>query len=207
MKKSFFIVEDHSLMRQGVSNYLTANTEFECTGFASNSEEFLSSMQNASSFPDILITDLNIEGKFENGISLIKQCRNRFPQIKIIVYSMHSAPSIISSVIDAGADGYVCKASDEKELKTAIENVMDGKCYVEPNLTGDLLVWEKMLSQFTPRENQVLNLILKEKTNEQIAEELGINKRTVENCISRIYNKTGFSSHHELTDKFGTKEK
>ncbi|WP_407429181.1 helix-turn-helix transcriptional regulator [Treponema sp.] len=116
---------------------------------------------------------------------------------------MHSAGSIVSAAFEAGCDGFVSKMNNEVELKNALENTAEGKRFVDPDVAPNLVLFEKTLSQFTPRENEILRLILQNKSNIQIAEELKINKRTVENTISRIYNKTGFSSHEELIENFG----
>lgn len=205
MKKTFFVVEDHSLMRQGITGFLAEHSEFECVGYASNAENFFDAMHSnvENVLPAVLITDLNIEGSVEHGLSLIKNCRSEFPSVRIVVYSMHSASSIVSVAFEAGCDGFVSKMSDEAELKNALENAILGKRYVDPQIAPNLFSFEKTLSQFTPRENEILRLILKNKSNVQIADELGINKRTVENCISRIYNKTGFSTHMELIEYLG----
>ena len=206
MNKTFFVVEDHSLMRQGITGFLSEHSDFECIGYSSNARDFFDAMrsQGEGGLPSVLITDLNIEGSVENGLSLIKNCRSAFPSVRIVVYSMHSAGSIVSGALEAGCDGFVSKMSDEAELKNALENAVLGKRYVDPEIAPNLVTFEKTLSQFTQRENEILRLILQNKSNVQIAEELGINKRTVENCISRIYNKTGFSTHKELIASFGS---
>ena len=206
MNKTFYVVEDHSLMRQGITGFLSEHSDFECVGYSSNAKNFFDAMHalGESNLPAVLITDLNIEGSVENGLSLIKNCRFEFPAVRIVVYSMHSAGSIVSTAFEAGCDGFVSKMSDESELKNALENAVLGKRYVDPQIAPNLVAFEKTLSQFTPRENEILRMILQNKSNVQIAEELGINKRTVENCISRIYNKTGFSTHKELIASFGS---
>ena len=96
---------------------------------------------------------------------------------------MHSSPSFVNSAIEAGAMGYVTKLSDESELRKAIESVMTGTLYVEPSLAKSLVSFEHSLSKYT---------------NPEIAEKLGLNKRTVENNISRIYTKIGLNSREEL---------
>ncbi|WP_294430463.1 response regulator transcription factor [uncultured Treponema sp.] len=208
MKKTFFVVEDHSLMRQGITGFLAEHSDFECIGYASNSTDFFDAMQalGEKTLPAVLITDLNIEGSVEKGLSLIKNCRSEFPTVRIVVYSMHSAGGIVGAAFEAGCDGFVSKMSDEVELKNALESAVLGKRYVDPQIAPNLVLFEMTLSKFSMRENEILRMILQNKSNVQIAEELGINKRTVENCISRIYNKTGFSTHKELIASFGSGE-
>lgn len=215
MKKSFFLVEDHSLIRQGVISYLCEKSNYECVGCSADTKGFLDFMaqaensqggspqtknedSEAAKIPDVLITDLNLDGENDAGISLIRACHEKFPQIKIIVYSMHSSPSFVNSAIEAGAMGYVTKLSDESELRKAIESVMTGTLYVEPSLAKSLVSFEHSLSKFTKREISILQLVIQKYKNPEIAEKLGLNKRTVENNISRIYTKSGLNSREEL---------
>ncbi len=210
MKKSFYLVEDHSLMRQGITNYLCEKSHYECLGSSATVQgffDFFSQNENgALRLPDVLITDLNLDGENDAGISLIRTCHEKFPQVKIIVYSMHSSPSFVSQAIEAGATGYVSKMSDESELKKAIEAVMTGALYVEPTLAKSLVSFEHALSKFTKRELEIIRLILQKYRNTEIAQKLELNKRTVENCISRIYTKTGCNNRDELVQYWEEKE-
>jgi len=206
MKKSFFLVEDHSLMRQGIISYLTKNSEFICAGVAATAQEFFLAMSQGSGAgqPDVLITDLNFDGSMSTGISLIQSCRKKFPSFKIVVYSMYAAASVVSSAISAGADAYVSKLSDEEELVIALRRVFNDKTYIDSSISSQLIDYERSLSMFTHRETEILKLILMGKQNSIIAETLEVSKRSVENYISHIYDKTGFSSREELIEHFGS---
>lgn len=205
MKKTFFLVEDHSLMRQGIVNYLTKNANFECAGVAGSPQELYTalSQNGATSFPDVLITDLNLEGSMNDGISLIRSCRRKFPALKIVVYSMYAAASVVNTAMNAGADAYVSKLSNEEELVIALDRVLSDKTYIDSAISAQLVDYQRSLSMFTQRELEILNLILMGNQNSYIAESLELNKRSVENYISRIYDKTGFSSKEELIEHFG----
>ena len=113
MKKSFFLVEDHSLMRQGIMTYLSKNADLTCTGVAGSAQEFFLAMAQCGTdgIPDVLITDLNIDGSMNSGIQLIQSCRRKYPALKIVVYSMYAAASVVSTAMNAGADAYVSKLS------------------------------------------------------------------------------------------------
>ncbi len=206
MKKSFFLVEDHSLMRQGIINYLTANSEFSCAGVATNARDFFLAMSQGTDagLPDVLITDLNLDGGMSGGISLIQSCRKKYPSFKIVVYSMYAAASVVSSAISAGADAYVSKLSNEEELVIALRRVFEDKTYIDSSISYQLIDYERSLSMFTRREAEILKLILMGKQNSVIAETLEVSKRSVENYISHIYDKTGFSSKEELIEHFGS---
>ena len=194
MAKSFFLVEDHSLMRQGIVTYLAKNSEFTCAGVAASPQEFLIAMSEggASCQPDVLITDLNLEGSMNDGIQLIQTCRRKFPALKIVVYSMYAA-----------ADAYISKLSNEEELVIALKRVVAGQTYIDSAISSQMVDYERKLSIFTRRELEILNFILMGNSNSVISETLDVSKRSVENYISRIYDKTGFSSKDELIAHFG----
>lgn len=204
MKRQYYLVEDHALMREGLIGHLSEHSDFDCAGSSATPESFfeLMSQNDSASKIKLLITDLNIHGTIETGISFIKECRQKFPEVRILVYSMHSDIGIVGAAIEAGADGFVSKLSEPSELKKALESLTAGKRYIEPDIAPNLFFYERTLSMFSHRESEILRLILQGKSNSVIAEELGINKRTVENSISKIYNKTGLSSREELLEQF-----
>ncbi len=207
MSRSFFLVEDHSLMRQGILNYLAQHTDFTCAGMAGNAQDFLVAMTKGgvATQPDVLVTDLNIDGSMNGGISLIQTCHKKFPALKIIVYSMYAAASVVSTAMNAGASGYVSKLSKEEELVSALNWVFEGRTYIDTAISSQLVDYERSLSMFTHRELEILNLIMLGNSNASISESLGLSKRSVENYISHIYDKTGFSTKEELMERFGYK--
>lgn len=207
MGKLYFLVEDHSLMRQGIVTYLSKHTDLKCVGVAASAQEFMLAMSQGGveGPPDVLVTDLNIDGSMNGGIQLIQSCHRKFPSIKIVVYSMYAAVSVVSTAIKAGADAYVSKLSNEEELCIAINRVFENKTYIDSSISSQLIDFERSISMFTQREREILNLILAGKQNSVISETLSLNKRSVENYISRIYDKTGFSSKDELIDYYGYK--
>lgn len=199
MTGSYFLVEDHALMRQGIIDYITKHSNYVCSGTASNTDEFVSQMSNSGKvLPDILITDLGLGDDSKQGLSLIKISRKQFPGIKIMVYSMYDDPGTIKAAMQAGADGYICKDSEESAIIRGLAAVQQGRRYIDPSVAANVVVFEQILSVFTSREQEILNLIMRDKTNSEIAAQLGIQKRAVENYISRIYNKSGMSSREEL---------
>lgn len=205
MKKSFFLVEDHSLMRQGITGYLAEHSDFACAGCVAGAQDFLDAMARGEKMPDVLVTDLNLDGGLDGGLNLIRTSRARFPHIKIVAYSMYAAASVVSAALAAGADGYVSKLSEDAELLAAMVAVLSGRTYIEPQIAAELVAYERSLSIFTRRETDILRLVLQGKPNTEIAQSLGIQKRAVENYISRIYDKTGCRTKEELAAQWGKK--
>ncbi|MCR5317619.1 MAG: response regulator transcription factor [Treponema sp.] len=201
---TFFVIEDHTLTNLGIRQLLTEQSGFDCMGFAFKTDEALqklSELSQKNSLPQILILDLFL-GE-ESGIDLMRQLVKEFPSVKILVYSMFAKPGIVSIALENGAKGFVSKSAPEPELLTAIKTVLGGENYVQQNLVPPLFTYRTMLDSFTKQEQKVFKLLLERKSKIQIASELSIANRSLENYLSRIYSKTGCNGHEELIRKFG----
>ncbi|MDD5790831.1 MAG: response regulator transcription factor [Spirochaetia bacterium] len=201
---SFFVVEDHALTSLGIRGVLSEQPDFVCAGFASQKGEALqklSVLSESKSLPEIVILDLFL-GE-ESGIDLLKEINRQFPGIKVLIYSMFEKPGIVSLALENGAKGFVSKSTREEELITAVKMVLDGGNYVQHNLVPPLFTYRTMLDSFTKQEQNIFKLILERKNRSQIAAELNIASRSLENYLSRIYSKTGCKGHEELIKKFG----
>jgi DNA-binding NarL/FixJ family response regulator len=103
--------------------------------------------------------------------------------------------------VTAGATGYISKSASEQEFIKAIETVNAGRLYIEQNMLEPLVTYRNSISSLTKRETQVLELTLQGKSNAEIAIALNLEKRAVENYISRIYTKTGCKNHTDLINQ------
>ena len=201
---TFFVIEDHTLTNRGIRQLLTEHNGFECMGFAFKTDEALQKLSELSEkkvLPQILILDLFL-GE-ESGIDLMREVVWKFPSVKILVYSMFSKPGIVTIVLENGAKGFVSKSAPEAELLNAIKIVLGGESYVQQNLVPSLFTYRTMLDSFTRQEQNIFKLLLERKTKAQIASELNLASRSLENYLSRIYSKTGCNDHEELIRKFG----
>ena len=201
--KKFFVVEDHTLTNLGIRELLESKDGFFCSGFAfgkAETIEKLSELSDSGSLPDILILDLFL-GK-ESGLELLREIRAKFPSIKILVYSMYAKPGILSLALEAGAHGFVEKSAPETILLCAINDILSGQTFVQQNLVSPLITYKTMLDGLTKQEQKILKKLLERKTKAQIAEELNIVPRSVDNYLSRIFEKTGTKGHKELIEKF-----
>lgn len=136
--------------------------------------------------PDIVLTDISMP--LLNGLDAIRQIRNKSPETRIIILTMHSEADLAVAALHAGASGYLLKTSDEKELTTAIRDVMAGRTYVTSMVTGDVLGL-LMKAKETPsedgialssRQREVLQLIAEGRTMKEVATILDISQRTAE---------------------------
>ena len=201
--KKFFVVEDHTLTNLGIRELLESKDGFFCSGFAfgkTETIEKLSELSDSGSLPDILILDLFL-GK-ESGLELLREIRAKFPSVKILVYSMYAKPGILSLALEAGAHGFVEKSAPETILLSAVNDILSGQTFVQQNLVSPLITYKTMLDGLTKQEQKILKKLLERKTKAQISEELNIVPRSVDNYLSRIFEKTGTKGHKELIEKF-----
>lgn len=201
-KTSFFLAEDHSLTNRGVRDFLVSKG-FVCLGTAQNAEETLkqiAALADGKSLPDILVLDLFLNG--ESGIDVLKQISATYPDVNTVVYSMYENAGVVALAVEYGAKGYVCKSGSEEELLKAVNTVLEGRTYIQPTLVSPLLIYHNLLASLTKRESAILKKVIEHKSNEKIAEELGISVRTVENYLSKIYEKTGCKNREDLIARF-----
>ena len=201
---SYFVVEDHSLTNLGIRQFFSAKEQYVCRGFAYDKDEALEKLQALAAenkLPSILILDLMLGNA--SGLDILKIIKEKYETIKVVVYSMYTNPGILSLALDYGALGFVSKDSMEGELLKAVTSVAAGGSYVQQNLVTSLFTYRNLLDSLTKQEQNILKKIIERKQNEQIASELNLTIRSVENYLSRIYSKTGCRGHEELIKKFG----
>lgn len=200
---SFFLTEDHSLTNLGVRDFLCSKG-FSCHGTARAGGETLQKFAELSknqSLPDILVLDLFLNG--ESGLEVLKQISASYPDVKTVVYSMYENAGVVALAVEYGAKGYVCKSGSEEELLKAINAILAGGTYIQPTLVSPLLVYHNLLASLTKRESSIFKKVIEHKSNEKIANELRISVRTVENYLSKVYEKTGCKNHEDLIARFG----
>ena len=205
MTKSFYIIDDHEMLRLGTSSWITANSDWIKSGDAGTHEAALADFEQLAScgkLPSVVICDINFYGE-NTGIDFIRKLLSLYPGIKIIVYSMFFAAGIVQSAIKNGACGYVSKNATSPELLNCMEKAFAGEVFIQEQLKTGLIKYNKFTDALTRREKDVMELLLRRCTNDQIANQLGIKKRAVENYISVIYEKTGVNDRAELIAKYG----
>ncbi len=181
------LVEDHVIVRQGVKALLAEESDVHVVGEAGDGSQALQLIETLR--PDIVLMDLALPNI--GGIEVTRQIRERFPNIQVIVLSMHDNEEYVFRALRAGASGYVLKQSTSTELVLALRAVVAGNTFLSPGISqiliSDYVQRSKSEAQdqdaldiLTPRERQVLQLIVRGYNNRQIAEQLHISIKTVE---------------------------
>lgn len=206
MKNELYIIDDHTMVRTGLKNWLEQNTEWKVPFVFSNSEECLQRLEainntNLDEFPEIIIIDIQLMQ--ETGFGLLKKITSDYKNIKCVMYSMYDTSGYILQARDYGAKGYISKVASEDEMAKCLEVVRNGGTYLEDKMKASLIKVDNIVSMLTKSEKTLLEYLLQEKTNEQISDIMFVSKQTVENYVSRLYDKLDIKNRAELMERFG----
>ncbi|MEH7884069.1 response regulator transcription factor [Bacillus sp. JJ1609] len=184
-------VDDHEMVRIGVSSYLSAQPDIEVVGEASNGKE---GVELALSLrPDIILMDLVM--KEMDGIEATRQIIEQWPDAKIIIVTSFLDDEKVYPALEAGATSYMLKTSKASEIANAVRVTYSGQPVLEPEVTGKMMMKMRQKNtllpheELTEREMEVLKLIAEGKTNQDIADELFIALKTVKTHVSNILSK------------------
>lgn len=188
------IVDDHSLIREGIKKLLELEDGLEISFLAEDGAEAIDKIERTET--DVVLLDINMPNI--NGIETLKILKSKYPSVKVIMLTIHEATEYLIETINIGAEGYVLKDADISSLVRAIQKVVDGDIYIHPTLSGVLVkeykkrdrsIDEVMESNLTKREFEVIRLISRGYNNKEIANELFISEKTVKNHVSSIFKK------------------
>ncbi|KYG82481.1 response regulator [Roseivirga echinicomitans] len=180
-----FLVDDHTLIREGVKNSLTNYPHIEVVGEAKDGEEALSRLALCEA--ELVIMDVSMPCM--GGAETTKLIIEKYPNTNVMVLSMHNEETMIREMLNAGALGYILKSTNMTELLEAIETVSKGEIYFTKEVSANIMKQlvkgkansqSQSLDKLTKREIEILKLIAEEFTNHEIAEKLFISPRTVD---------------------------
>jgi two-component system, NarL family, response regulator NreC len=189
---SVAIVDDHSVVREGLKLLLAAQPDMEVVGECADGSTAASIVADLA--PQVAIVDLSLRGL--HGIATTLRIREAGAKCRIVAFTVHEEPDLVREMLDAGASGYVLKRSAPDELLTAIRTVAVGQTYLDPALTradarGNTSAGAGIPSTapLSNRETEVIRLLAAGHTNKDIAEALGVSVKTVETYKARVMSK------------------
>lgn len=189
------ITDDQHLFRQGLMALIKDYPEIEVVIEASNGTELLEKLRNTNA--EVVLLDL--EMPIMDGYKTTEKLKARFPDVKILILTMHNEEELINHLISKGANGFLMKNQDIKTIIDSVHGVVDNGYYfndkVSRSMVTELIKTEKIQPTFDPvvlseREIEIIKLVSREYTNRQIADLLSLSVRTVEGHRERIIEKT-----------------
>jgi len=200
-KIKILIADDHAIVREGLKQIVAEEKDILVAGEAENSSKLMELLEKEKW--NLVVLDINMPGK--SGLEALKDIKQLYPNLPVLILSMFSEDQYGLRAINAGASGYLKKVSAPKELVTAIRKIVSGGMYINQSLAEKLAEKfenkkkELMHEKLSDREYQIMCNIALGKTAEEIAQELSISINTVYSYRNRILEKMSLRSNVELT--------
>jgi DNA-binding NarL/FixJ family response regulator len=205
LKRKIVIAEDQTIVRKGLRSLLESEEDIEVVAEAADGIETIQCVERHS--PDLLLLDLAMPRM--SGLSALKDVKERFKNTRVLVLTFHSSEEYILEAFGSGADGYCLKNDTHTELLTAIKNLLAGKSYISPSVSGKVLEGyiegrqslkkETSWASLTKREKEVLKLVAEGYSSVEIGKLLKISPKTADKHRSNIMNKLNLHSAAALT--------
>jgi len=197
-KINILIADDHQMVIDGLKMMLDGDV-YQVISEANNGQEAMDLIQMQPQQYHLLLTDISMP--LLSGTELCRMIKSQFPHIQVLVLSMYNNPQAVKEAVLAEADGYILKNSGRTELLQALHRITNGGTYfsqdIVPIIYGQYQkqkVKDEKLNVLSPREREILSLIVKEFTSEEIAEKLFISKKTVDNHRQNLFIKCNCKS-------------
>jgi len=190
------VVDDHDMVRRGLAAYLMTYPDIILVGEAGDGLEALELCRQL--LPDVVLMDLMMPGM--DGIEATRQIRTKYPQIQVIALTSFHEKQLVESAIQAGVISFLLKKVTGDDLAAAIRSAYTGQSTLSPEVTQEIIKSDpgpKVGDDLTPREREVLDLMVKGMTNPEIADQLSISRATATSHVSHILHKLGVSNRAE----------
>lgn len=203
LKNRVFVVDDHPIVRQGLTLLINRESDLAVCGEA---EDAQAAMQLITSLrPDIVVVDISLNGP--DGLDLLKDLRTRYPELPVLILSMHDESIYAERALRAGAQGYIMKQEATEKVLVALRRILSHEIYVSERIANRMLqryignpnaARASAVAYLTDRELEVFRLIGEGHSTRQIAEGLHISVKTVESYQAHIKEKLSLRSAREL---------
>lgn len=206
MPLRILLVDDHEVVRRGLSVLLRAKPDWEACGEASNGREAVEKALKLN--PDVVILDVGMPNL--NGLEATRQIVKARPEVRILILTLHDFDTLVQEVLNAGARGFLLKSDAARDLVTAVEALQNHKTYFTPKVAS--MVLEGYLkkkspnatedatprAKLTPREREIVQLLAEGKSSREVADALGLSVKTAETHRANIMRKLNLHSVSDL---------
>ena len=189
-----FLLDDHDIVRRGLTHLLETQDDIEVVGEAGTAEEALSRIPPTR--PDVALLDVRLPDG--DGVEVCREIRSRHPEIQCLMLTSFSDDEALFDAIMAGASGFILKQVKSEEIVQAVRFVANGQSLLDPAVTGRVLERlrkgpqeDERLAMLSPQERNILELIADGLTNRQIAAKIHLAEKTVKNYVSNLLTKLG----------------
>lgn len=204
-KSRIILVEDHTILREGLRSLLSSDSRFEVVGEAEDGLEAIQCIDKLA--PDLVLMDLTMPKM--DGLGAIRETKNRRQNTKVLVLTVHKTEEYILAALQAGADGYVLKDATQTELIRALEAVIGGQPYLSPEVSHKVIsgyleskksnYGSSSIERLTERERQILKMIGEGYRNKEIGDQLSVSVKTVEKHRANLMKKLDLHNTAALT--------
>ncbi len=201
---NILVADDHPIFRKGLVEIINASEKFRCELEAGDGKTALQLLRETA--PDIAVLDISMPEM--NGLEIVQQASSEDISTLFVILTMYKEEEYFNEAMDLGVHGYLLKDNAVTDLLNCLQTVAKGQYYVSPFLSDYLVRRSQQqlslnskvpsLSQLTATERQVLRLIADNKTSREIADEMHVSHRTVQNHRNNICQKLGFKGHNKL---------
>lgn len=201
MKRAkILLADDHSMVIDGLRRLL--EPEYEVVGAVNDGRAVFPEVQKLK--PDVVVIDISMP--LLNGLDCTRQLRESGCTARVLILTMHPDATLAQEALSAGASGYLLKSSPGSELKGALREILDGRTYLSPSVTRDVLavmgrmtsIHENVWAHLTPRQREVLQLLAEGKSHKEIANILNVSVKTAEYHKYAILDTLGLKTNAEL---------
>ncbi|MGD0629640.1 MAG: response regulator transcription factor [Terracidiphilus sp.] len=202
-KKTVFVVDDHPLLRQGLAMMINREPDLVVCGEAEEAHTAMKAI--SASRPDILIADISLNGP--DGLDLLKNLRLLYPDLPVLILSMHDESIYAERALRARANGYIMKQEATEKVLVAVRRILDGEIYLSSRMANKLLMQymsgktaetDSRLAALSDRELEVFRMIGEGLGTRQIAEALHLSVKTVESYQAHLKEKLSLRTGREL---------
>lgn len=196
------LADDHAILREGLALLIGQKPDLRVVGQAEDGEQLLTLVRRHR--PDLVVMDLSMPRL--NGLEATRRLKAEYPEVRVIILTMHEDTGYLTGLIRAGADGFMLKRSAAEQLIEGIRKVVSGQTWFDPALAA-LALRQGMLPEvpgktgaraLSPREEKVLRELARGYANKEVAERLNLSVKTVETYRQRITEKTGLRTRAEM---------